>query len=194
MIFIEAKRQLSIKHNIRKQKCGNRQQEQEADMAIRNSSKALLVHNGRILVNRCVSATGEVYYDLPGGGQHDFETMEEAVVREVLEETGYHVRVVRFAALAEEINDFMRGDPGMEAYREYAHRAVHFFLAELIGEERSKPTEADFQQEESIWTPLEEADGLLFFPVQINGRISELVRNEIPQYLGCKRWAYQIWV
>lgn len=162
-------------------------------MAIRNSSKALLVSEGRILVNRCVSRTGDVYYDLPGGGQHDFETMEEALVREVLEETGYHVRVVRFVALAEEISDFILRDPAMEAYREYAHRAIHIFLAEPTGERREKPTEADFQQEESLWLPVREADELMFFPVQINGRISELIRDEIPRYLGCKRWDSAVW-
>lgn len=166
---------------------------QVTNMAIRNSSKALLVSEGRILVNRCVSRTGDVYYDLPGGGQHDFETMEEALVREVLEETGYHVRVLRFVALAEEINDYMLQDPAMEAYREYAHRVVHIFLAELTGERREKPTEADFQQEESLWLPVREADGLMFFPVQINGRISELIRDEVPRYLGCRRWDSDVW-
>lgn len=162
-------------------------------MAIRNSSKALLVSGDRILVNRCADPEGRTYYDLPGGGQRDGETMEEALVREVLEETGYHVRVVRFAALAEEINDYILRDPAMEAYREYAHRAVHIFLAQLTGEEKSRPTEADFQQEESLWLPIEEADGLTFFPVQINGKISSLIQNEAPQYLGCKRWNHQIW-
>ena len=166
---------------------------QEADMAIRNSSKALLVSNGRILVNRCVARTGEVYYDLPGGGQHDFETMEEAVVREVLEETGYHVRVIRFAALAEEISDYILNDPKMEEYREYAHRAIHIFLVALTEEGQDMPTETDYQQQESVWLSLEEADGLMFFPVQINGKISGLARNEVPEYLGCKRWDSPVW-
>lgn len=162
-------------------------------MAIRNSSKALLVSNGRILVNRCVARTGEVYYDLPGGGQHDFETMEEAVVREVLEETGYHVRVIRFAALAEEISDYILNDPKMEEYREYAHRAIHIFLVALTEEGQDMPTETDYQQQESVWLSLEEADGLMFFPVQINGKISGLARNEVPEYLGCKRWDSPVW-
>lgn len=76
-------------------------------MAIRNSAKALSVSGNKIYVNRCVTQKGEIYYDLPGGGQHMFETMEEAVIREVLEETGYQVKVIRFAALAEEINDYL---------------------------------------------------------------------------------------
>ena len=72
-------------------------------MAIRCAAKALIVHEGKILLNRCRHSDGSVYYDLPGGGQHPFESMEEAVRREVLEETGMSVCVVRFAAMAEEI-------------------------------------------------------------------------------------------
>ena len=34
----------------------------------RNSAKAIVLHEGRILVNRCVSRFG-TYYALPGGGQ-----------------------------------------------------------------------------------------------------------------------------
>ena len=57
-------------------------------MAIRNAAKAIILHNDKILVNRCITENNEVYYDLPGGGQNQFETMEDAVIREVLEETG----------------------------------------------------------------------------------------------------------
>ncbi len=62
-------------------------------MAIRNASKALLYENGIILLNCHKTENDRVYYDLPGGGQHQYETMEEAVIREVLEETGYTVEI-----------------------------------------------------------------------------------------------------
>ena len=36
---------------------------------IRNSAKALLLStDGRVLLNRCVTSSGEEYFDLPGGG------------------------------------------------------------------------------------------------------------------------------
>ena len=96
-------------------------------MAIRNSAKALIVSEDKNFVNRCVTQKGEACYDLPGGGQHLQETMEEAVVREVLEETGYQVRVVRFAALAVEINACLEGGK----YSEYAHRIISIFQVEF---------------------------------------------------------------
>ena len=57
-------------------------------MAVRNSAKAIVLNDGKILVNRCISKFGE-YYALPGGGQHTGEMLNETVKRELLEETGY---------------------------------------------------------------------------------------------------------
>lgn len=153
-------------------------------MAIRNTAKALIIEGNRILLNRCVTEGGEVYYDLPGGGQNQFESMEEAVVREVLEETGLRIRVVRFAALGEVIFE----DAELrEKYFEYSHRMFHIFLAEPDGGTAGRPAQMDFQQEESVWLELEEADGLKFRPALLDGRISQLVRGGMPVYLGCGR-------
>ena len=55
-------------------------------MPVRNSAKALVLNDGKILVNRCVSRFGD-YYALPGGGQREGETLLEAVRRELLEDT-----------------------------------------------------------------------------------------------------------
>ena len=151
-------------------------------MTIRCAAKALLVRDGQILINRCVSSTtNEVYYDLPGGGQHPYETMEEAVIREVAEETGYTVRVVRFAAIAEEIHD---SQALREQYPDYCHRIHHIFLVEPVDDTAALPSEMDFQQQESVWVSLSEANSLPFFPTQLCGRISELVQSLSPVYLG----------
>lgn len=150
-------------------------------MAIRNAAKAIVIKDGKVLLNRCVSADGEIYYDLPGGGQHQFETMEEAVIREVLEESGYYVKIKRFIALAEEIYDDLNV---REAYYDYSHRILHIFLAELMNEQQITPVEIDFNQEESIWMSFEEADKITFRPKQLSGCISQLIYSSSPLYLG----------
>lgn len=150
-------------------------------MSIRNSAKAVILHEGKILLNHCVTAAGTEYYDLPGGGQHQFESMEEAIVREVQEETGYTVQVKRFLALAEEIE---QEHTLREQYPDYTHRIVHFFLAELTGKSRPDPSEKDFQMLESIWIPLDQADSLSFRPPQLTGRITALIHGEISPFLG----------
>lgn len=157
-------------------------------MMIRCSAKAIILHNGEILVNRCrEEKTGEIYYDLPGGGQHPFETMEEAVVREVLEETGYAVETGRFAAVAEEIYE----DEELQAkYPEYCHRILHIFLARLMaetGEKNPTTSETDWQQEDSEWVSLEQADRLPFTPRALEGKISAIVCGKETAYLGSRR-------
>jgi 8-oxo-dGTP pyrophosphatase MutT (NUDIX family) len=153
-------------------------------MAIRNAAKAIILHNDRILVNRCITEDNVVYFDLPGGGQNQFETMEDAVIREVLEETGYKVKIVRFIALVEEIyeNNELR-----EKYFDYSHRILHIFLVELLSDIAGEVTEKDWQQEESLWMSFDEIDNGYFRPRQLSGRITELINVSHPQYLGYVR-------
>ena len=73
-------------------------------MAIRNSAKAIVINHGKILLNRCTSRFGE-YYALPGGGQNPGETLQEAVQRELLEETGYRVKPLRLSGIYESVAD-----------------------------------------------------------------------------------------
>lgn len=122
-------------------------------MSIRSSAKALIVSDGKILVNRCRHKDGSVYYDLPGGGQRQYEALEDAVIREVAEETGYAARVVRFAALAEEIHTdaHIRND-----YPDYAHRMVHIFIMKLNADGNQAPTELDVEMEKSEWLAIDD--------------------------------------
>ena len=72
-------------------------------MGIRCIVKAIIIEEGKVLLNRCHDDKFGDYFSLPGGGQLQYETLQEAVVRECLEETGYAVAPVRFAALCETI-------------------------------------------------------------------------------------------
>ena len=151
-------------------------------MAIRCAAKAIIIRQGQVLLNRCVQDDGSIYYDLPGGGQHQYESMEEAVVREVKEETGYEVEVRRCVALAEEIYT----DPNLqEQFPDYTHRILHIFLAEITQEERETPVEKDYQMEDSEWIPLEAvADLPRLCPDRLRERVMEVLEAENVVYLG----------
>lgn len=151
-------------------------------MAIRCAAKAIIVKQGCILLNKCVQDDGSVYYDLPGGGQNLYESMEEAVVREVKEETGYEVEVRRCVALAEEIYT----NPDLRAqFPDYTHRILHIFLAEITREERENPTEKDYQMEDSEWIPLEEVASLpRLCPDRLRERMIEVLEAENIVFLG----------
>lgn len=152
-------------------------------MAIRCTSKAIIVKNGCVLLNRCRHLNGGVYYDLPGGGQRTSETMEEALVREIREETGYEVCSVRFAGLAEEIYT----DPLIcRHHPEYAHRLLHIFIAQFKSEHRTSPTEKDLCMEECVWVPLETAEKLNINPEGIASNLRKILENNEVIYLGSR--------
>lgn len=157
-------------------------------MSIRCASKAIIINNGAVLLNKCKNEEGHIYYDLPGGGQNVYESLEEALVREVKEETGYDVRVDKFVALAEEI---YTSTDLRERFPEYTHRVFHIFKASLISDKQDAPTEIDFATEGSIWISINE----LGCETEVcPSGIKKLLHNwetvELPCYLGTK---YKDW-
>ena len=150
-------------------------------MAIRSAAKAIIVHEGKVLLNRCTGHLGGTYFDLPGGGQRQFETLEEAAIRECLEETGRLIKIVRFAALCEEIFD----DAALrEKFLDYTHRIHHIFLAELANEQVLPPTETDFQQDESQWVHMDEVPLVDLRPKLIRDHFLQILKSHTPLYLG----------
>ena len=133
-------------------------------MNVRSTVKAIILHEGKVLLNRCRDANNGEYFSLPGGGQEQFETMTDAIHRECLEETGYSVEPVRFAALMEEIclDPFIR-----EHYLQYAHKMLHIFLCKLTSTERAEPTEADDLQLSSEWIPITDIPRINLLPKEL---------------------------
>ena len=95
-------------------------------MAIRNSAKAIVINHGKILLNRCTSRFGE-YYALPGGGQNPGETLQEAVQRELLEETGYRVKPLRLSGIYESVADRTGTEDGC-----LCHKIYFIFVCRLM--------------------------------------------------------------
>ena len=111
--------------------------------------------------------------DLPGGAPQIGETLEHAVAREVLEETGYRVNPTEIAFVAER-----REDRWSTSVLEIC------FYADIISEVREKPVAHDgvFAAE---WLPLDHADVRQYMPhadlfsVRKRGRVhwSRLARD-----------------
>jgi ADP-ribose pyrophosphatase YjhB (NUDIX family) len=153
-------------------------------VSIRNAAKALILDDGKLLLNKCLSHNNEIFYTIPGGGQIQFETMEEAVIRECFEETGYKIKPQKFIALYEEIvmdEDLQRLHP------DYTHRIFHVFLCHLLDKNVYEPTEKDVGQIGMEWIRPEEVMSLNFNPRLVQRSIVSLLESETPMFLGSVR-------
>ena len=155
-------------------------------MSIRSTVKAIIVKDGKILLNKCyVEAFGD-YFSLPGGGQHQHETLEKAVVRECLEETGYAVTPIRLAAVCETIlnEESQRNNP-----EHNHHRVYHIFICEILDVEKITPTGKDGTQTElgSEWVDINTINAIKvtrLFPIAVRDNIKGIINGTAPFYLG----------
>lgn len=151
---------------------------------LRSVTKAVIVRDERVLLQRCQMEDGGIYYELPGGGQNAMETLEEAIVRECLEETGYTVRPIRPFALLEEILD----NATLAAkYPGFAHRVFHVFLCEILDVPRKEATEEDYRQVGLDWMPLAKLSEIALRPAALRKQIEPLLREDCMAYLGAER-------
>ncbi|MDR1704556.1 MAG: NUDIX domain-containing protein [Clostridiales bacterium] len=159
-------------------------------MSVRNSAKAIIINGGKVLVNKNLNTlgdmaygleNGDVYYDLPGGGQNQYETLEDAVRRECLEETGYSVEVIRLCAVFEEISVHARF---RAEYADYAHKIHFVFLCRLLDKPTGTVTELDIDMQGSEWVGVDEIEKLPLYPELIKVKLASIIISEYPLYLG----------
>lgn len=101
----------------------------------------IVIRDGKVLIE-----IGKLGYFLPGGGIDDGETVEEALRREFVEETGY--QLTSWKPLAHSVE--YRNGPE-EGYRQ--KKVCHFFLVELG--EKGEPTYADGHVQPVEWIPMD---------------------------------------
>ena len=156
-------------------------------MSIRSTCKAIVIDHGNILLNKCHDEHYGQYYSLPGGGQETDEFLTEAIIREVLEETGYTVVPERFVGLGEEICL----DPEMrETYPSYIHKMYHIYLCHLDDVEKVAPTEVDQMQDDCVWMPLTEAVNADIMPKMVHKNLMAMIEGKHPMFLDSVRIEY----
>ena len=147
-------------------------------MSVRNSAKAIVLHEGKILVNRCISRFGD-YYALPGGGQRAGEMLTETVKRELLEETGYSVTPIRLSGIYERISEGR--DDGL------CHKIYFIFLCKLDTNLHRRPTEQDRFQVGMEWIDLKDVRTKNLFPRAIRDNISGLIGYGETIFIGSEK-------
>lgn len=150
-------------------------------MSIRSTAKAIIIKSDQVLLNRSYDERHGSYYTLPGGGQKQYEELEQALKRECLEETGYHVYPIRYAAISEEISL----DPYIrENYNEYSHRMYHIFICELESCIQEEPVSQDRMQIGTEWVDIAALNDLTIYPKLVEKNICDIIAGEAPVFLG----------
>jgi 8-oxo-dGTP diphosphatase len=108
----------------------------------------IAVHDDRILLVRRGRGPAAGEWSVPGGRVEGGETLHEAVVREVAEETGLEVVVERFLGWVERIGPGADGGVDLPAY----HFVILDFLVDVLDPDQA-PVAGD-DAAEVAWVPL----------------------------------------
>lgn len=152
-------------------------------MSIRSSAKALIIKNKKLLLINNSSSDEKIgdFYCLPGGGQHKYESLFEAVVRECKEETGYEVQPIKLIGLCEEI---CTDEKYRAKHPDYAHKVYHIFLCELMSDKAEIPGEKDGGQVGIEWIDIDTLNSIRLLPKGLGDKIVDIVNGIAPVFLG----------
>jgi len=128
---------------------------------------AVIIHDGKVLLMRNPEAP---YLYSVGGRVRYNETTEEAVVREVLEETGVKMTVDRAVFFQEQFfNEEVTG--------EHVHGvAVYYLMRDSadLGNLRCRSVTERGVSEELVWIPMDELEKHYIVPVSVAGNLKDL--------------------
>lgn len=146
---------------------------------IRNSAKAVIVQDGRLLVIRLEDQYGDAYV-FPGGGQEKGEELKDAVARECLEEIGQAVDVGELLHIREYIgknHEFAEWDADV-------HQVEFYFECRMIDPKATifEGSNPDDHQVAVEWIPLEELSKVRLYPKTIGELLLDQASSRI--YLG----------
>lgn len=134
---------------------------------VTRDSKILLVKHRR---------RGLSYWAFPGGAVRDFETLPDALAREMREETGLEVKPGRLVYIVETF------DPRGQSI----HTLNLLYLADIVGEAGPVAEGPGEHLDVAQFVPLDELGGLKLYP-EIAEVVRQSIENGFPievQYLG----------
>ena len=139
-----------------------------------------------IIEDECVLFVGnqsENYYYSVGGGVHVGEKAEDAVVREVFEETGVHYEVDRLAVIHE--NFFNENSGSLNGLD--CHELCFYYLMKPRGSQKlNSNSYTNGHKEEMYWIPIKDLDKYKAFPTFMKDYLSS-DRNGIKHIITDER-------
>lgn len=141
---------------------------------IRNSAKAIIIEGNRLLTLKCIDGD-TIFYQLPGGGQQNSESLVNTLKRECLEEISSAVDVGDLMF----IREYIGGKHGPDWHQ------VEFMFACTLADsaECVNGFEPDTTQLSVEWLPVEQLDRYNLYPKAIIPLLMN-EQNEHTVYLG----------
>jgi len=130
---------------------------------------AIIIKDNKLLVVK-TRRHGEEYYLLPGGGIEYGETIEEALKREVREETGFIVKILKPIY----INEYIHRD-------NWSKRVVNiFFITKILGFGKTKKIDDDIV--EVMLIDVDKLDKIDLYPKKLREYIKKDSKNEFNKF------------
>ena len=144
---------------------------------VRTSTKAIIIRDEALLVIVGKGETGEEFYYLPGGGQEKFETLEQALKRECLEEIDARVIVGDILF----VRDYIARNHEFAAFDPNFHQLDLFFECSLEpGEIPQNGSSPDSTQQGVMWLKLIDLENAELYPQELKTAL----RSRDRVYLG----------
>ena len=127
----------------------------------RNRAVAIVIHNDKLLV--MFRKNSREYYTFPGGGIEAGETTEQAVIREVMEETSLHIEAEGLAYEVHHDNDdvhyfflcqYISGTPSIQP-------GTNEYVDNIQGKDTHIPE----------WLPIEAISETVLYPLEIRDKL-----------------------
>ena len=150
---------------------------------IRNAARALIVRRHNILLLRKEGYAEGVRYALPGGGQDLGETLEQALVRECLEEIGTRVQIRDLLHVADTFKPRDTSPPS-------TRHLVEFLFDCSIPDDYTPCNghHPDKHQVAVVWAGLDKLAGMPLYPRSLATFLSRFLDRPEPTYLGSIDW------
>ena len=135
----------------------------------RYRAAAIIIEDGCVLL---VGNASENYYYSVGGGVHMGETSEEAVLREVFEETGVHYEIDRLAVIHE---NFWQGNGSWDKGLDCHELALYYLMKPRGTKELNSNSITRFNDKEQMyWIPIDKLHEHRHFPTFLENYLKEM--------------------
>ncbi|MCH7321429.1 NUDIX domain-containing protein [Solibacillus sp. MA9] len=149
-------------------------------MIIRNSAKAVIVKNDKILALK-MHENNNTYYILPGGGQEHGENLHQALKRECQEEIGADVEIGELIF----VREYIGKNHELAAYHAHAHQMEFMFLCHVYQDTFDNGNNPDKGQTGAEWIPIKDLLEYKLFPQALRSHlISYFDSGKATTYLG----------